>query len=63
MLSSIRGAAIISVRLNDALHEFTTIDGVHEDVAEIILNLKQVRLKLNGPDSRTVVIEKQGPGT
>ena len=44
MLSSIRGAAITSVRLNDALHEFTTIDGVHEVVAEIILNLKQVRL-------------------
>ena len=62
MLSSIRGAAITSVRFNDALHEFTTIDGVHEDVAEIILNLKQVRLKLNGPESRTVVIEKQGPG-
>ena len=62
MLSSIRGAAITSVRLNDALHEFTTVDGVHEDVAEIILNLKQVRLKLNGPESRTVIIEKQGPG-
>ena len=62
MLSSIRGAAITSVRLNDALHEFTTIDGVHEDVAEIILNLKQVRLKLNGPDSRTVLVEKTGPG-
>jgi DNA-directed RNA polymerase subunit alpha len=63
MLSSIRGAAITSVRLNDALHEFTTIDGVHEDVAEIILNLKQVRLKLHGPDSKIAVIEKQGPGT
>jgi len=62
MLSSIRGAAITSVRLNDALHEFTTIDGVHEDVAEIILNLKQVRLKVNGPESRTVIIEKTGPG-
>mgnify|MGYP001205281819 CR=1 FL=1 len=62
MLSSIRGAAITSVRLNNALHEFTTIDGVHEDVAEIILNLKQVRLKLNGPESRSVVIEKVGPG-
>ena len=62
MLSSIRGAAITSVRLNDALHEFTTIDGVHEDVAEIILNLKQVRLKLNGPESRTVLVEKTGPG-
>ena len=62
MLSSIRGAAITSVRLNDALHEFTTIDGVHEDVAEIILNLKQVRLKLNGPEARTVLVEKTGPG-
>lgn len=62
MLSSIRGAAITSVRLNGALHEFTTIDGVHEDVAEIILNLKQVRLKLNGPESRTVILEKTGPG-
>jgi DNA-directed RNA polymerase, alpha subunit, bacterial and chloroplast-type len=62
MLSSIRGAAITSVRLNNALHEFTTIDGVHEDVAEIILNLKQVRLKLHGPDTRTVVLEKMGPG-
>ncbi|WP_448871091.1 DNA-directed RNA polymerase subunit alpha [Desulfobulbus propionicus] len=62
MLSSIRGAAITSIRLNDALHEFTTIDGVHEDVAEIILNLKQVRLKLHGPDSKIAFIEKQGPG-
>ncbi len=62
MLSSIRGAAITSVKLGNALHEFTTIDGVHEDVAEIILNLKQVRLKLNGPESRTVLIEKVGPG-
>lgn len=62
MLSSIRGAAITSVHLNDALHEFTTIDGVHEDVAEIILNLKQVRLKVSSPESRTVVIEKTGPG-
>ncbi|MGI6655892.1 MAG: DNA-directed RNA polymerase subunit alpha [Desulfobulbus sp.] len=61
MLSSIRGAAITSVRIGDALHEFTTIDGVHEDIAEIILNLKQVRLKLKGPEARTVVIEKSGP--
>jgi DNA-directed RNA polymerase subunit alpha len=62
MLSSIRGAAITSVRLNNALHEFTTVDGVHEDVAEIILNLKQVRLKLNGPESRLVILEKLDQG-
>ncbi len=62
LLSSIRGAAITSVRIDNALHEFTTIDGIHEDVAEIILNLKQVRLKLNGPDPKTVVLEKSGQG-
>lgn len=62
MLSSIRGAAITSVRLNDALHEFTTIDGVHEDVADIILNLKQVRVKMYTSEPRTVLIEKSGRG-
>ncbi len=62
LLSSIRGAAITAVRIDNALHEFTTIEGVHEDVAEIILNLKQVRLKMNGPDPVTVVLEKRGKG-
>jgi DNA-directed RNA polymerase subunit alpha len=62
LLSSVRGAAITSVKVDNALHEFTSIDGVHEDLADIILNFKQVRLKLNDGDSHTVVIEKKGPG-
>lgn len=62
MLSSIRGAAITSIKIDNALHEFTSINGIHEDVAEIILNLKQVRLKLNVPQGQTVVVEKSGPG-
>ena len=62
MLSSIRGAAITSIKIDNALHEFTSINGIHEDVAEIILNLKQVRLKLNTPQGQTVVVEKSGPG-
>jgi DNA-directed RNA polymerase subunit alpha len=62
LLSSIRGAAITSVKVDNALHEFTSIDAVHEDLADIILNFKQVRLKLNDAESRTVVIEKKGPG-
>jgi DNA-directed RNA polymerase subunit alpha len=62
LLSSIRGAAITSIKIDGALHEFTTIDGVHEDVADIILNLKLVRLKLNSPETTTVVIEKSQPG-
>jgi DNA-directed RNA polymerase subunit alpha len=62
LLSSIRGAAITSVKIEGAEHEFTTIDGVQEDVADIILNLKQVQLKLNSPEARTVTIEKSTTG-
>ena len=45
LLSSLQGAAITSVKFSGVLHEFTTIEGVVEDVSEIILNLKQVRMK------------------
>jgi len=62
LLSSIRGAAITAVRIEGAQHEFTTLDGVLEDVADIILNLKQVRIKLLGCEQATVVLERQGPG-
>ena len=62
LLSSIRGAAITSIKVDNALHEFTSIDGIHEDLAEIILNFKQVRLKMNDGETHTVVIEKKGPG-
>lgn len=63
LLSSIRGVAITSIRIGGAQHEFTTIEGVKEDVADIILNLKQVRLKLNSSDSSVAVIDKKGPCT
>jgi DNA-directed RNA polymerase subunit alpha len=62
LLSSIRGAAITSVRIEGAEHEFTTLDGVHEDAAEIILNLKQVQPKLNSSEARIAFIKKAGPG-
>ena len=55
-------SAFTSVRIEGADHEFTTIDGVHEDVADIILNLKQIQLKLNSPDTRTVIVEKNETG-
>ena len=65
LLSSIQGAAITSVKIDGALHELSTIPGVKEDVTQIILNLKEVRLKLNTPDSQIVRIEKNklGPVT
>jgi DNA-directed RNA polymerase subunit alpha len=62
LLSSIQGAAITTVKIDGALHEFTTLKDVMEDVSEIILNIKQIRLKLNSDQSRKIVIEKQGPG-
>ena len=62
LLSSIQGAAITSVRIDNALHEFTAIPGVLEDVTEIILNLKVLRLKLNTAEGQTVRIDKKGKG-
>jgi DNA-directed RNA polymerase subunit alpha len=46
LISSLQGAAITAVRIDGILHEFSTIPGVREDVTEIVLNLKEVRLKL-----------------
>ncbi len=61
LLSSLHGAAITSIRINDIQHEFTQIEGVYEDVTEIILNLKQVRLKLNNPRPEKVTLSLAGP--
>jgi DNA-directed RNA polymerase subunit alpha len=62
LLSSLQGAAITTVKIEGALHEFTSMQDIMEDVSEIILNLKQVRIKLHSGDSQKVVIEKTGPG-
>lgn len=65
MLSSVQGCAIYSVKIEGVHHEFSTISGILEDVTEIILNLKEVRLKINGSESRTIRIDKttRGPVT
>ncbi|MCK4839403.1 MAG: DNA-directed RNA polymerase subunit alpha [Desulfobulbaceae bacterium] len=62
LLSSIQGAAITSVKIEGALHELSSLPGIIEDVTEIILNLKVVRLKLNSADTQTVRVEKKGKG-
>lgn len=62
LLSSLQGAAIASVRIKGVLHEFSSAPGVTEDVAEIILNLKGVRLRLHGNESRNIRIVKKGAG-
>ena len=56
LLSSLQGAAITSVKIDNVLHEFSTIAGVKEDVTEIILNLKEVRLKLHTEGPKTIRI-------
>jgi len=62
LLSSIQGAAIVSVKIDGVLHEYSTISGVKEDVTDIILNLKGVRLKLNQDGPRVVNIDASRDG-
>jgi len=62
LLSSLQGAAITSVRIKGVLHEFSAIQGVTEDVTDIILNLKGVRLKLHSSEQVTIRIQHQGEG-
>lgn len=61
LLSSLPGAAITDVQIDGVLHEFSTVDGVLEDVTKIILNLKKVALKINGEDKQDLEIDVTGP--
>ncbi|MBQ6268449.1 MAG: DNA-directed RNA polymerase subunit alpha [Clostridia bacterium] len=60
LLSSLPGYAITSVKIDGVLHEFSTIPGVKEDVTEIVLNLKNVILKIHGDDPKTIYIDASG---
>lgn len=62
LLSSLEGAAITSVKIDGALHEFSSIPGVVEDTTDLILNLKEVRLKLHSDKTKTLEIKAKGPG-
>ncbi|MCC7430417.1 DNA-directed RNA polymerase subunit alpha [bacterium] len=62
LLSSLKGVAITSIRIENIYHEFSTIPGVLEDVAEVILNLKEVRFKLINKKLDKVIIDLKGPG-
>jgi len=62
LLSSLPGAAVTSVKIDGVLHEFSTIPGVVEDVTDIILNLKNLRLKIYGEDERILRIEATSEG-
>lgn len=61
MLASLPGAAITSIQIDGVLHEFSTVQGVTEDVTQIILNLKQVALKIDSEDAKDLEIDVKGP--
>jgi DNA-directed RNA polymerase subunit alpha len=62
LLSSLQGSAVTSVRIDGALHEFTTVEGVVEDVTDVILNIKALRLRMTDATPRTLTIDKRGEG-
>lgn len=62
LLSSLQGTAIVGVKIDGVLHEFAAIPGVLEDVTDVILNLKEVRLKMHGEGQKVLLIEKDGEG-
>jgi len=62
LLSSLQGAAIQSVHIDGVLHEFSSIPGVREDVTEIVLNIKDIAIKMQSEGPKRMVLKKSGPG-
>jgi len=63
LLSSLQGAAVQSVHIDGVLHEFSSIPGVREDVTDIVLNIKDIAIKMQGDGPKRMVVKKQGPTT
>ena len=62
LLSSLRGAAVTAVQIDGVLHDFSSIAGVREDVTDIVLNIKEIAIKMEGDGPKRMVVRKQGPG-
>ncbi|MGO9421929.1 DNA-directed RNA polymerase subunit alpha [Roseiarcus sp.] len=62
LLSSLQGAAITSIHIDGVLHEFSSIPGVREDVVDIVLNVKDVAVKMQGDGVKRLVLKRRGPG-
>jgi DNA-directed RNA polymerase subunit alpha len=62
LLSSIPGAAITEVEIDNVLHEYTTLEGLQEDVIDVLLNLKDVALRMHSHDETMLTLNKKGPG-
>ena len=63
LLSSVKGGAVVAFKIEGASHEFTTIEGIKEDVVDIMINLKGVRVKVSSDEPVELRIEKKGAGT
>ncbi len=62
LLSSIQGAAVTAIKIDGVLHEFTTIEGVKEDITDIVLNMKQLIVKMHSDEPRTLVLDANKKG-
>src|SRR5215207_2564447 len=62
LLSSLQGAAVTSVHIDGVLHEFSSIPGVREDVTDIVLNIKDIAIKMQGEGPKRMTLRKTGPG-
>ncbi len=62
LLSSMPGAAVVEAEIEGVLHEYTSIEGVQEDVVDILLNLKEVAIRMHSRDEAELILEKKGPG-
>ena len=62
LLSSIPGCAVVEAEIEGVLHEYTTIEGVQEDVVDILLNLKGLAIRMHSRDEATLTLKKKGPG-
>jgi len=62
LLSSLQGAAVTSVKIDGVLHEFSSIPGVREDVTDIVLNIKELAVRVHSEGVKRMVLRKEGPG-
>ncbi len=62
LLSSLQGAAVTAIQIDGILHEFSSLPGVREDITDLVLNVKEIALKMQGEGPKRLTLTKQGPG-
>lgn len=62
LLSSLQGAAVTAMQIDGVLHEFSSLPGVREDITDLVLNVKEIAVKMDGEEAKRLTLSKQGPG-